>query len=189
MAENDIQNALVNCAAVMAEDASVYVIHDDGDSINVRQAYANAGFYLSGTCIWEHGAQKAGKKRDTYVSEHTPVLFGWKKGGRHRWYADRAQTTIWSSVSPVDKPDYPVALIGYPMLNSSATNGVILAPFGGYGAVLLSAAQTGRIAYIAEHDAKKCDCIIKRFITMMGHNSSVFVNRDGETLPYTEVIG
>jgi len=39
--------------AVMATDASIYVFHADTEGLNFRRAFADAGFYLSGTCIWK----------------------------------------------------------------------------------------------------------------------------------------
>jgi DNA modification methylase len=141
---------------------------------------------LSGTCIWEHSSQT--NKGIPYVKAHTPVLFGWKRGGRHRWYADRTQTTIFN-IPPVEKPDYPVALMGYAMLNSSLSNGIILAPFGGYGAALLAAEQSGRVCMMAESDEQKCRVIIKRYINMTSDYSVVAVKRDGALMPYAEVIG
>lgn len=37
----------------MADDASIYVFHADTEGLNFRKAFADAGFYLSGTCIWK----------------------------------------------------------------------------------------------------------------------------------------
>jgi DNA modification methylase len=183
--EHDIQSALTNCAPALADDASVYVIHDDADTIKCRQAYENTGYYLSGTCIWERPAGTADKSKKNYVTEHTPVLYGWAKKGRHRWYADRRQVTVWD-ILPVDNGDFPVALMGYPILNSTMTNGVVLAPFGGYGAVLLAAEQTGRICMMAEQQEKISDVVVARYINMT-EDESVFVIRDGEKRSYGEV--
>lgn len=38
---------------VMENDASIYVFHADTEGLNFRKAFADAGFYLSGTCIWK----------------------------------------------------------------------------------------------------------------------------------------
>lgn len=57
-----------------------------------RWAFSDAGFYLSGCCIWKKNALVLG--RSHYQWQYGPCLFGWKKGGRHGWYSDRKQTTI-----------------------------------------------------------------------------------------------
>ena len=77
----------------MADDASIYVFHADTEGLNFRKAFADAGFYLSGTCIWKKQSLVLG--RSPYQWQHEPCLFGWKKNGKHQWYSDRKQTTIW----------------------------------------------------------------------------------------------
>ncbi|NLV85464.1 MAG: site-specific DNA-methyltransferase, partial [Spirochaetales bacterium] len=82
----------------MARDASIYVFHADTEGLNFRKAFSDAGFYLSGTCIWKKQSLVLG--RSPYQWCHEPILYGWKKAGKHVWYSDRKQTTIWE----FDKP-------------------------------------------------------------------------------------
>ena len=56
--ENDkfyqfLLDAFQNTEKAMADDASIYVFHADTEGLNFRKAFADAGFYLSGTCIWK----------------------------------------------------------------------------------------------------------------------------------------
>lgn len=44
--------AFTNMEKSMADDASIYVFHADTEGLNFRKAFSDAGFYLSGTCIW-----------------------------------------------------------------------------------------------------------------------------------------
>ena len=67
---------------VMADDASIYVFHADTEGLNFRKAFADAGFYLSGTCIWKKQSLVLG--RSPYQWQHEPCLFGWKKNGKHQ---------------------------------------------------------------------------------------------------------
>lgn len=96
MAEEDFYNflfaAFVNMEQSMEQDASIYVFHADTEGLNFRKAFAAAGFYLSGCCIWKKNALVLG--RSPYQWQHEPCLYGWKKGGKHNWYSDRKQTTI-----------------------------------------------------------------------------------------------
>lgn len=82
----------------MAKDASIYVFHADTEGLNFRKAFDAARFYLSGTCIWKKQSLVLG--RSPYQWQHEPCLYGWKKNGKHQWYSDRKQTTIWE----FDKP-------------------------------------------------------------------------------------
>jgi beta-lactamase superfamily II metal-dependent hydrolase len=49
----------------------------------------------------------AGSGRSPYQWQHEPVLFGWKKKGKHNWYTDRKQTTIWEFEKPKKNADHP----------------------------------------------------------------------------------
>lgn len=181
--------AFTNTEAAMAKDASIYVFHADTEGLNFRKAFSDAGFYLSGTCIWKKQSLVLG--RSPYQWQHEPVLFGWKKKGKHNWYADRKQTTIWEFEKPKKNADHPtmkpVALIAHPILNSSLTNCIVLDPFGGSGSTLIACEQTERICYIIELDEKYCDVIVKRYIELIGSADAVSVIRDGVSMKYEEV--
>ena len=67
-------NAFTNMEKVMADDASIYVFHADTEGLNFRKAFADARFYLSGTCIWKKQSLVLG--RSPYQWQHEPCLFG-----------------------------------------------------------------------------------------------------------------
>lgn len=173
----------------MANDASIYVFHADTEGLNFRKAFADAGFYLSGTCIWKKQSLVLG--RSPYQWQHEPCLFGWKKNGKHRWYSDRKQTTIWEFDKPKKNGDHPtmkpIPLIAYPIKNSSMSNCIVLDPFGGSGSTLIACEQTNRICHTIELDEKFCDVIVKRYIEQVGSADGVFVVRDGKTIAYSEL--
>ena len=170
----------------MAKDASIYVFHADTEGLNFRKAFNAAGFYLSGTCIWKKQSLVLG--RSPYQWQHEPCLYGWKKNGKHQWYSDRKQTTIWEFDKPQKNGDHPtmkpVPLIAYPIKNSSMTNCIVLDPFGGSGSTLIACEQTGRICRTIELDEKYCDVIVKRYIEQVGTTENVSVIRDGKTIPF-----
>ena len=177
--------------SVMAKDASIYVFHADTEGLNFRKAFSEAGFYLSGTCIWKKQSLVLG--RSPYQWQHEPVLFGWKKKGKHNWYSDRKQTTIWEFEKPKRNKDHPtmkpVALIAYPILNSSLTNCIVLDPFGGSGSTLIACEQTDRICHIIELDEKYTDVIVKRYIEQVGSHEEVYLIRNGEKIKYKDIEG
>ena len=173
----------------MADDASIYVFHADTEGLNFRKAFADAGFYLSGTCIWKKQSLVLG--RSPYQWQHEPCLFGWKKNGRHQWYSDRKQTTIWEFDKPKKNGDHPtmkpIPLIAYPIRNSSMTNCIVLDPFGGSGSTLIACEQTGRICRTIELDEKYCDVIVKRYIEQAKDAAGVYVIRDGKKMSFEEI--
>lgn len=173
---------------VMAQDASIYVFHADTEGLNFRKAFADAGFYLSGTCIWKKQSLVLG--RSPYQWQHEPVLFGWKKKGKHMWYSDRKQSTIWEYDKPRKNGEHPtmkpVALVSYPIINSSMSGCIVLDPFGGSGSTLMACEQTDRVCHTIELDEKFCDVIVKRFIETSSEDD-VFVIREGIKTPYKEI--
>lgn len=173
----------------MADDASIYVFHADTEGLNFRKAFSDAGFYLSGTCIWKKQSLVLG--RSPYQWQHEPCLFGWKKNGRHQWYSDRKQTTIWEFDKPKKNGDHPtmkpVPLIAYPIRNSSMTNCIVLDPFGGSGSTLIACEQTGRICRTIELDEKYCDVIVKRYIEQVKSIAGVYVIRENKKISYSEL--
>ncbi|NCC14940.1 MAG: DNA modification methylase [Clostridia bacterium] len=181
--------AFTNTEAAMAQDASIYVFHADTEGLNFRKAFSDAGFQLSGCCIWKKPSLVLG--RSPYQWQHEPVLFGWKKKGKHNWYTDRKQTTIWEFEKPKKNADHPtmkpIALVAYPIMNSSLTNCIVLDPFGGSGSTLIACEQSDRICFTIELDEKYCDVIVKRYIEQVGSADAVSVIRDGVTMKYAEV--
>ncbi|MDD4019826.1 MAG: site-specific DNA-methyltransferase, partial [Kiritimatiellae bacterium] len=174
----------------MARDASIYVFHADTEGLNFRKAFSDAGFYLSGTCIWKKQSLVLG--RSPYQWCHEPILYGWKKAGKHVWYSDRKQTTIWEFDKPKKNGEHPtmkpVQLIAYPVLNSSMTGSIVLDPFGGSGSTLIACEQTERICYMVELDEKYCDVIVNRTALQLQTTESFFLVRDGQKLRYSEVV-
>ena len=181
--------AFVNMEQNMEADASIYVFHADSKGLIFRQAFHDAGFYLSGCCIWKKDRLVLG--RSPYQWQHEPCLFGWKVGGKHQWYSDRKQTTIWEYDRPSASKDHPtmkpIALMAYPIQNSCMSNCIVLDPFSGSGSTLIACEQTNRICYGIELDEKFVDVIVARYIEQTGDADGVFLLRDGEKLPWSEV--
>ena len=181
--------AFQNTEAVMADDASIYVFHADTEGLNFRRAFADAGFRLSGTCIWKKQSLVLG--RSPYQWQHEPILFGWKKKGKHQWYTGRKESTIWEFDKPKKNGDHPtmkpIPLLAYPIMNSSMSNTLVLDPFGGSGSTLIACEQTDRSCCTIELDEKFCDVIVKRYIEQVGSADGVSVQRDGLAYQYSEV--
>lgn len=182
--------AFVNMEQSMEQDASIYVFHADSKGLIFRQAFHDAGFYLSGCCIWKKNALVLG--RSPYQWQHEPCLFGWKVGGKHQWYSDRKQTTIWEYDRPKSSKEHPtmkpVALMAYPIQNSCMSNCIVLDPFLGSGSTLIACEQTGRICYGIELDVKFVDVIVDRYIGQRGSSEDVYLMRNGRKIKYGEIM-
>lgn len=187
---NFLLSVFSNIKEVMTSDASIYVFHSDTEGLNFRKAFEEAGFYLSGCCIWKKQSLVLG--RSPYQWQHEPCLFGWIKGGKHLWYTGRKETTIWEFDKPKSNFQHPtmkpIPLLSYPIMNSSMSNTVVLDPFLGSGSTLIACNQTDRICYGIELDEKFCDVIVKRYIELVGTSENVSVQRDGLKYSFDEIL-
>ena len=181
--------AFRNMAAHMAEGGSAYIFHADTEGLNFRRAFKEAGFHISGVCIWVKNSLVLG--RSPYQWQHEPVLFGWLPNGKHRWFADRKQSTIWNFDKPKRSKEHPtmkpIPLLAYPIKNSSAPNSIVLDLFGGSGSTLMACEQTDRICRTMELDPKYATAIVMRFANDYG-TDNIRLLRNGEELPYDAVV-
>ena len=184
-----LYEAFKNMEAALANDGAVYVFHADSKGLTFRKAFDDAGFKLSGACIWVKNTFTLG--RSDYQWCHEPCLYGWKKSGKHIWYGDRKQSTVWNCDKPSRSEKHPtmkpIPLLAIPISNSTQTNGIVLEPFGGSGSTLICCEQLGRICFAIELDEKFVDVIINRYIEAVGSADGVFVMRGGKKLMYAEV--
>lgn len=183
-------DAFSNIEKVMADDASIYVFHADTEGLNFRKAFSDAGFYLSGCCIWKKPSLVLG--RSPYQWQHEPCLYGWKKNGKHQWYSDRKQTTIWEFEKTKKNTDHPtmkpIPLLAYPIQNSSMSNTLVLDPFGGSGSTLIACEQLNRTCYMCELDPKYASVILRRYVEDTGDAENVTVERAGKKYTYADLV-
>lgn len=179
------------CMAEHLENGgSAYVFHADTEGLNFRKAFIDIGFHLAGVCIWVKNSLVLG--RSDYQWQHEPVLFGWKKGGKHSWYSDRRQTTIWNYDKPKRNKNHPTSkpldLLGYPICNSSQENAIVLDTFGGSGSTLMACEQLNRICHMMELDEKYASVILRRYVEDTGDKENVYVIRGDEQIPYSALV-
>lgn len=194
MKDEEFYTFLLSAFRCMAEHlesgSSAYVFHADTEGLNFRKAFIDAGFHLAGVCIWVKNSLVLG--RSDYQWQHEPVLFGWKKGGKHSWYSDRSQTTIWNYDKPKRNKNHPTSkpldLLGYPICNSSQENAVVIDTFGGSGSTMMACEQLNRICCMMELDEKYASVILRRYVEDTGDAENVYVVRGGEQIPYSALV-
>jgi len=172
----------------MARDATIYVFHADSKGEIFRRAFREAGFHLSGCCIWKKNTFTLG--RSLYQWQHEPCLVGWKVKGKHIWLGDRKQSTIWECDKPprndIHSTMKPLPLLQIPLLNSSATGNIVLDLFSGSFSTGMVCEQLDRVCYAMELDEKYASASIKRYAASVGE-TEIWVERDGKTISYVEL--
>ena len=187
---NFLLKAFQNMAAHLEKGGAAYVFHADTEGLNFRRAFIDAGFHLAGCCIWVKNSLVLG--RSDYQWQHEPVLYGFLKNGKHSWFADRSQTTIWNFNKPKRNKNHPTSkpldLLAYPIGNSTQANSIVVDTFGGSGSTLMACEQTNRICHMMELDEKYASVILRRYVEDTNDAENVFVIRDGEKIPYSELV-
>lgn len=194
MKNEEFYNFLLASFKCMAEHlengGSAYVFHADTEGLNFRKAFIDAGFHLAGCCIWVKDSLVLG--RSDYQWQHEPVLYGFVQNGKHKWYSDRKQTTIWNFDKPKRNANHPTSkpldLLSYPIGNSTQENGVVIDTFGGSGSTMMACEQMNRICYMMELDEKYASVILRRYVENTNNAEGVFVERNGRKIPYTELV-
>ncbi len=185
-----LYNSFVCMVEHLESGGAAYVFHADTEGLNFRKAFVHAGFHLAGVCIWVKNSLVLG--RSDYQWQHEPVLYGFLKNGKHPWYSDRKQTTIWNYDKPKRNKNHPTSkpldLLGYPISNSSQENAIVLDTFGGSGSTMMACEQTNRICFMCELDEKYASVILRRYVEDTGDSENVYVVRGGEKIPYSALV-
>ena len=187
---NFLLSAFKNMADHLEKGGSAYVFHADTEGLNFRKAFIDSGFHLAGCCIWVKNSLVLG--RSDYQWQHEPVLYGFMQNGKHRWYSDRKQTTIWNFDKPKKNSNHPTSkpldLLSYPISNSTQENAVVIDTFGGSGSTLMACEKMNRICYTMELDEKYASVILRRYVEDTGDKDNVYVIRNGKKIPYADLV-
>ena len=185
-----LYDAFAAAVCFLGAGASAYVFHADTEGLNFRKAFIDAGFHLAGCCIWVKDSLVLG--RSDYQWQHEPVLYGFLQNGKHNWYSDRKQTTVWNFAKPKRNANHPTSkpldLLSYPIGNSTQENGIVLDTFGGSGSTMMACEQTNRICYMMELDEKYASVILRRAVEDGISPHDIFVERDGIRYGYADLV-
>ena len=177
----------------MAKDASIYVFYATAKARVFHDAFEDAGFKVGAGLVWKKDRLVLTRTDWKYI--HEPIIFGWRKDGRHRWYGDQKQVTVFEFDRIKSSKDdgcghpssKPVPLIAYLVKQCTQENGLVLDSFLGSASTLIACEQLGRICYGVELEPKFVDVAVKRYIHQVGGSEGVMVERDGRTLAYEDV--
>ena len=189
-----LMKVFTNFKEAMASDASIYEFYATMKARVFYDAFEDAGFKVGAGLIWKK--PRAPLMRTDWKFNSEPIIFGWRKDGRHHWYGDQKQTNVFefdgiknSKEDGFSHPcSKPIPLIAYLIRQSTMSNGIVLDGFLGSASTLIACDQIDRICFGAEIEEKFVDVAVKRFISAHnGKNDDVYVIRDGQKLKFDEV--
>ena len=179
----------------MAEDASIYEFYATSQSRIFYDAFEDAGFKLGAGLIWRKDS--APLMRTDWKFNFEPLMFGWRKDGKHKWYGDQKQKACFDFDRIKNSKtegfghasSKPVPLIAYLIKQSTQTNGIVLDGFLGSASTLIACEQLDRWCRGVEIEPKYVDVACARYAEFKGGvTSDIYVERDGEIIPYTDMV-
>lgn len=189
-----LMKAFGNFKENMAIDASIYVFYATMKARVFYDAYEDAGFKVGAGLIWKK--PRAPLMRTDWKFNMEPIIWGWQKDGKHKWYGDQKQKSVFefdgiknSKEDGFGHPSSkPVPLIAYLIKQCTQANGIVLDGFLGSASTLMACDQMDRICYGVELEPKFVDIAVNRYIeSKNGNSKDVYVLRDDEKIPYTEI--
>lgn len=187
-----LMKCFTNFKASMAIDASIYEFYATMKSRVFYDAFEDAGFKVGAGLIWKK--PRAPFMRTDWKFNMEPIIFGWRKDGKHIWYGDQKQTAVFEFDSIKDSEtegfghpsSKPVPLIAYLIKQCTQQNGAVLDGFLGSASTLIACEQLNRICYGVEIEPKFVDVAVNRYIQFKGDSEGCRVYRNGEVFSYEE---
>ena len=190
-----LMKAFTNFKNVMAKDASIYEFYATMKTRVFYDAFEDAGFKVGAGLIWKK--PRAPFMRTDWKFNMEPIIWGWRKDGKHIWYGDQKQTAVFEfdGIKDSEKEGFshpsskPVPLIVYLIKQCTQTNGIVLDGFLGSATALIACEQINRTCYGIELEPKFVDVAVVRYLQFKNNDSSdVYVIRDGEKILYSDLV-
>ena len=183
-----------NFKNAMSKDASIYEFYATMKARVFYDAFEDAGFKVGAGLIWKK--PRAPLMRTDWKFNSEPIIWGWRKDGKHIWYGDQKQTNVFefdgiknSKTDGFGHPSSkPVPLIAYLVKQCTQTNGLVLDGFLGSASTLIACEQIGRTCYGIEIEPKFVDVAARRYVEFIGSSDGVYVERNGEKIPYSDLV-
>ena len=189
-----LKSAFERFKDAMAKDASIYVFYATSKARVFHDAYEDAGFKVGAGLVWKKDRLVLTRTDWKYI--HEPIIWGWRKDGKHIWYGDQKQKTVFefnriknSKEDGCGHPSSkPVPLIAYLISQCTQTNGIVLDGFLGSASTLIACEQLNRVCFGVELEPKFVDVAVNRYISLKNDSSEVYVIRNGQKIQYAEVF-
>lgn len=188
-----LMKVFTNFKNSMAADASIYEFYATMKARVFYDAFEDAGFKVAAGLIWKK--PRAPLMRTDWKFNMEPIIYGWRKDGKHKWYGDQKQTAVFefdgiknSKEEGCGHPSSkPVPLIAYLIKQSTQTNSVVLDGFLGSASTLIACEQIGRVCFGVELEPKFIDVAVKRYMKFHDDKTKdVALMRDGKQYSFKQ---
>lgn len=162
-----------------ARDADGYVMSNDKNVFDARNAFVDAGWKFHNLLVWD---KVTPTRNRWYMKELEFTLYLWKgraktirrPGSKQRFECRRPEDRFHRTQKPVD-------LMEHYILNSTDPGQLVLDPFAGSAATLVAAMRTGRRAIGCELSPKWFDLSAARLEAEWARISTVVRKKQGMT--------
>ncbi len=190
-----LTKVFTNFKNAMALDASIYEFYATMKTRVFYDAFEDAGFKVGAGLIWKK--PRAPFMRTDWKFNMEPIIWGWRKDGKHIWYGDQKQTAVFEfdGIKDSEKDgcghpsSKPVPLIAYLIKQCTQSNGLVLDGFLGSASTLMACDQLNRICYGVELEPKFVDVAVKRYMAVHNESSDgITLIRDGNKMTYEQAL-
>ena len=181
-----------NFKEAMSKDASIYEFYATMKTRVFYDAFEDAGFKVGAGLVWKK--PRAPFMRTDWKFNMEPIIWGWRKDGKHIWYGDQKQTSVFEfdGIKDSEKEgcghpsSKPIPLIAYLIKQCTQTNGLVLDGFLGSASTLMACEQLDRICYGVELEPKFVDVAVERYKLYKDSADDIYLLRDGKKITYEE---
>ena len=184
-----------NFKNAMAKDASIYEFYATMKTRVFYDAFEDAGFKVGAGLVWKK--PRAPLMRTDWKFNMEPIIWGWRKDGKHIWYGDQKQTSVFEfdGIRDSEKEGFghpsskPVPLIAYLIKQCTQTNGLVLDGFLGSASTLIACEESNRSCFGVEIEPKFVDVAVKRYVHYRNSQTEdVYLMRDGQRMSFEEAM-
>ena len=190
-----LMKCFTNFKNAMAKDASIYEFYATMKTRVFYDAFEDAGFKVGAGLVWKK--PRAPLMRPNWKFNMEPIIWGWRKDGKHIWYGDQKQTSVFEfdGIKDSEKEGFghpsskPVQLIAYLIKQCTQTNGLVLDGFLGSASTLIACEEISRSCFGVEIEPKFVDVAVKRYVHYHdGQTEDVYLMRDGQRMSFEEAM-
>ena len=106
---------------------------------------------------------------------------------RHDWFGFLSSENGADARNRVHPTQKPITLLVDILSQWGKDANIVVDLYGGSGSTLIASDQLNRKCYMCELDPHYIDVIIQRYINLKGSDEDVYLIRDGEKIPYSEI--